>query len=138
MKIYSKSDIQQMLENKEISFSDSLILDFQREKRESDLLKIEKGLTPLDTNGKVLHTIHIEKIVDLTLKAQRRMSEPDCVTFADRYNLSAATVSFSSSLVAKMVYPDKYDGKIRRNDRSWISPIIKDYLRELEVGFVTV
>lgn len=138
MKIYSKTQIQEMLENKEISFSESLILEFQREKRESDLSKIEKGLTPVDTTGKVLHTVHIEKIVDLTLKAQRRMSETDCATFADRYNLRPATVSFSSSLVAKMVFPDKYDGKIRRDDKSWISPIIKDYLRDLEVGFVTV
>ncbi len=138
MKTYSKTEIEQMLETKEISFSESLILDFQREKRESDLRKIAKGETPADTTGKVLHTIHIEKIVDLVLKDSRRMSETSCVEFADRYSLSSATVSFSSSLVAKMVFPDRYDGRIRRDDRSWITPIIKDYLRELKVGFVTV
>ena len=115
--IYSVEEIKTMLANKEISQTDSMVLEFKRKEYESDLAAINKGKKPAKLYGKKMHPIHIDKIVEATIRNNGRLSESSAGEISSRYNINQASIVHISCVVAKECYPDRYEGKPLRSDR---------------------
>ena len=130
MKTYTKSQIQEMLENKEISFSESLILEFKRKEYEDARDSIEAGLLPEKMYGRKFHPLHIEKIVFETIQNNGRLSPALSKKLAEKYNINWASITYVSQLVAKIVWPDIYIGKPKRKDSQWTKPYIAEYIEK--------
>jgi len=131
MKTFTKTQIETMLETKEISFTESLVLDFQRKEYESALEKIEAGEMPAKMYGRKLHPIHIEKIVAESLRKGGRLTTAEAGVIADRFGINETSVVHISCVVSKKVFPDKYAGKTFLTEPGrWVIPYIEDYISD--------